>query len=165
MATLQRLARPCRQILKNYARNRVPMNSCRMITTSGKNKDIASTGNESLVEKSQELKDLEEHFGDANPERLKNWVPYGWHLSDRENDTFNMNLVNFAMFTITIVFGAVYIAYEPDTRLREWSAREAFLELDRREKAGLPLVDPYLIPPEQIELPSEEEIGDTEIII
>jgi NADH dehydrogenase (ubiquinone) 1 beta subcomplex subunit 11 len=49
--------------------------------------------------------------------------------------------------------------------LREWSAREAFLELDRREKAGLPLVDPYLIPPEQIELPSEEEIGDTEIII
>jgi hypothetical protein len=52
-----------------------------MITTSGKNKDIASTGNESLVEKSQELKDLEEHFGDANPERLKVFICL--HLSYR----------------------------------------------------------------------------------
>ena len=49
--------------------------------------------------------------------------------------------------------------------LREWSVREAYLELDRREKAGLPLIDPYLVPPDQVELPAEDEIGDADIII
>ncbi|XP_045166587.1 NADH dehydrogenase [ubiquinone] 1 beta subcomplex subunit 11, mitochondrial-like [Mercenaria mercenaria] len=165
MATLQRLARPCRQIFKNYARTRVPIYSCRSISTSDKNKDIASTANEALVEKSQELKDLEAHFGDADPNKLKNWQSYGWDQYDRESDTFNMNLTNFAFFTVVICAGSFLIAYAPDFSLREWAVREAYLEIDRREKAGLPLIDPYLVPPDQIELPSEEEIGDQEIII
>lgn len=71
MATLQRLARPCRQILTSYSRTRIPNYTIRSISTSEKNKDIASTANESLVEKSQELKDLEKHFGDADPSKLK----------------------------------------------------------------------------------------------
>jgi NADH dehydrogenase (ubiquinone) 1 beta subcomplex subunit 11 len=49
--------------------------------------------------------------------------------------------------------------------MRDWATREAYLEIERREKAGLPLIDPYLIPPDQVELPSEDEIGDQEIII
>jgi hypothetical protein len=39
------------------------------------------------------------------------------------------------------------------------------LELARRESAGLPLVDPDYVPVANIKLPSEEEIGDMEIVI
>ncbi|VDL97450.1 unnamed protein product [Schistocephalus solidus] len=48
----------------------------------------------------------------------------------------------------------------------EWARREAFLELERRRLLGLPLVDPNLIPPERVKLPSKEELGpDYKIII
>lgn len=50
-------------------------------------------------------------------------------------------------------------------RMRHWAQREAFLELRRREALGLPAIDANLIDPEKIELPSEEEIGNFEIII
>ena len=52
-------------------------------------------------------------------------------------------------------------------RAVNWAVREAFLEIERREKNGLPLVDPELIPVEKIksQLPSDEELGDTDIII
>ena len=76
MATLQRFARPCRQFLNNYARNRVPMHSFRMISSSDKNKNITPTASDTIVEKSQELKDLEAHFGDADPEKLKVFTFY-----------------------------------------------------------------------------------------
>lgn len=46
-----------------------------------------------------------------------------------------------------------------------WGTREAFLELERREREGLPLVNPNYIDPSQMELPSDEELGDTEIIV
>lgn len=47
----------------------------------------------------------------------------------------------------------------------DWTVREAYLELDRRESLGLPLVDPDFIPREDIVLPTDEEIGDYPIII
>lgn len=47
----------------------------------------------------------------------------------------------------------------------DWIAREARLELHRREKLGLPLIDKNYIDPSKIELPSDEELGDTVIII
>lgn len=50
-------------------------------------------------------------------------------------------------------------------RLRDWAQREAFLDLDRRERRGLPAIDPYFVPPEKVILPSEAEIGDKEIIV
>lgn len=53
----------------------------------------------------------------------------------------------------------------PDYKLRDWSHREAFLELERREREGLPLVDPDYTKIELSSLPSDEEIGDTEIVI
>ena len=49
--------------------------------------------------------------------------------------------------------------------MRDWATREAYLDMHRREQEGLPLIDPYLIPPDQIVLPTEEELGDTEIVI
>jgi len=41
------------------------------------------------------------------------------------------------------------------------------LELARREANGLPLIDPNLVPPEKLlpYLPTDEELGDTEVII
>lgn len=50
-------------------------------------------------------------------------------------------------------------------RLQDWSQREAFLQLDYREKNGLPLIDPELIPVEKLNLPSDEELGDFNIVI
>lgn len=50
-------------------------------------------------------------------------------------------------------------------RFRDWAHREAFLELERRERLGLPLVDPEYAQIDPSDLPSDEEIGDVEIII
>lgn len=47
----------------------------------------------------------------------------------------------------------------------DWNQREAYLELRRREAAGLPLIDSNLVDPSKFSLPSDEELGDMEIII
>lgn len=47
----------------------------------------------------------------------------------------------------------------------DWAQREAYLELERRQKEGLPLVDPDYIKADSIALPSDEELRDAEIII
>jgi NADH dehydrogenase (ubiquinone) 1 beta subcomplex subunit 11 len=49
--------------------------------------------------------------------------------------------------------------------MNDWCHREAHLELSRREKAGIPLVSPDYVPIENIKLPSDEELGDMEIVI
>lgn len=49
--------------------------------------------------------------------------------------------------------------------MKHWIQREAFLELRRREAEGLPLVDRDLVPAHTVELPTDEELGDIEIII
>jgi len=48
-------------------------------------------------------------------------------------------------------------------RFNRWVIREAYLEVHKREAAGLPLVDKNLVDPIKIRLPSEEEIGDTDV--
>jgi NADH dehydrogenase (ubiquinone) 1 beta subcomplex subunit 11 len=63
------------------------------------------------------------------------------------------------------VFGGFVFTYYPDVMLRDWSQREAYLELRRREALGLPRIDRNLIDPSKIVLPSDEELGDTDIII
>jgi len=50
-------------------------------------------------------------------------------------------------------------------RDRSWEKREALLEIARREKLGLPLIDINFIDPNKIHLPSDEELGDFDIII
>lgn len=51
--------------------------------------------------------------------------------------------------------------------MMNWSTREAYLELSRREAAGLPKIDKEFIPLNEmlLQLPSEEELGDDEIYI
>jgi len=50
-------------------------------------------------------------------------------------------------------------------RDRSWEKREALMELARREKLGLPLIDINYIDPSKIYLPSDEELADLDIII
>jgi len=46
-----------------------------------------------------------------------------------------------------------------------WEKREALLEIARRQKLGLPLISENYIDPSKIQLPSDEELGDFDIII
>jgi len=78
--------------------------------------------------------------------------------------TVRNNLMFFGI-TVFIVINSFILTYFPDAHMRDWCHREAFIELARREALGLPLVDKNLVPPENINLPTDEELGDFEIII
>jgi len=95
----------------------------------------------------------------------KNWVSYGFSYESEEDDLNTRNGIMFFSITLTFVGIGFYLAYFPDFRLKSWASREAFIELARREALGLPLIDRNLVPPEKINLPSEEELGDFEIVI
>lgn len=95
----------------------------------------------------------------------KNWVSYGFSYESEEEDLNTRNGIMFFSITLTFVGISFFLAYFPDYRLKSWAQREAFIELARREALGLPLIDRDLVPPEKINLPSEEELGDFEIII
>jgi len=92
-------------------------------------------------------------------------MSFGYSLVDREVDEWSHHLLMFSMLTIVICWGGFFLAYYPDFRDVEWAQREAYLELERREKNGLPLIDENFIDPANFELPSDEELGDFEIII
>ena len=49
--------------------------------------------------------------------------------------------------------------------MKDWAQREAYLELRRREAEGLLPIEPNLISPDKVELPSDEDLGNAEIII
>ncbi|KAJ4437049.1 hypothetical protein ANN_17183 [Periplaneta americana] len=127
----------------------------RSISTSKKNRETASVAD--TVEKSEST----EHVADTK----KNWVSYGFNFKSEQDDKDALHSSFFFSITICIVFGGLLLTYYPDVFLRDWAQREAYLELRRREEQGLPLIDRNLIDPSKFELPSDEELGDTEIII
>ncbi|KAL1501831.1 hypothetical protein ABEB36_007084 [Hypothenemus hampei] len=95
----------------------------------------------------------------------QNWMSYGFEYKSKEDDRRAMHSIMFASISLCLVVGGYIWAYAPNYSLRDWSVREAYLEIRRREASGAPLVDPNLIPPEKIVLPTDEELDDTEIII
>ncbi|XP_046387282.1 NADH dehydrogenase [ubiquinone] 1 beta subcomplex subunit 11, mitochondrial [Ischnura elegans] len=95
----------------------------------------------------------------------KNWMSYGYDMEDEKTDRNAANSSLFFSITVCIVLGGFFFTYQPDYQLRDWSQREAYLQLRHREQNGLPLIDPNYIDPASIELPSDEELGETEIII
>lgn len=125
----------------------------RFISTSPKKSDTATVASTQKTTPTSEI-DTE-----------KNWVSWGWDLKDKQTDVDYMNSTFFFSVTLCIVIGGTFWAYTPDNLLRDWSQREAFLELRRREANGLPLIDPNYVDPAKIQLPTDEELGDTEIII
>jgi len=98
-------------------------------------------------------------------EKEENWISYGYSVVDRDEDEWAHHLIMFATITIAICWGTFFVAYYPDFRDNAWAQREAYLELERRELAGLPLIDANMIDQSKIDLPSEEELGDFDIII
>ncbi|XP_075221043.1 NADH dehydrogenase [ubiquinone] 1 beta subcomplex subunit NP15.6 [Lycorma delicatula] len=131
-------------------RNIFPLKKCyiRPISTSKKNSDATPSVCEGTVSKTTS--------GSSK------WQPYGFGRTEEE-DNIVMHTFFFCGVTLCIVFLSFFVAYAPS--MSEWEQREAFLELRRREKLGLPAIDPNFIDPSTIILPSDEELGDTEIII
>ncbi|KAL5961278.1 hypothetical protein TSMEX_011000, partial [Taenia solium] len=94
------------------------------------------------------------------------WIPYGWNEYDKVDDTCKYKVSTFLLM-VCFTFGLAFqLWYRPRGIEADWARREAFLELERRRKLGLPLVDPNLIPPERVKLPPKEELGpDFKIIL
>ncbi|KAH7974541.1 hypothetical protein HPB49_016507 [Dermacentor silvarum] len=101
-------------------------------------------------------------FADTKP---RYWISYGYSTEDYHEDSDAHHTIMFTGITVVACVCAIAFAYAPDFRDVDWVEREAHLELERREKLGLPLVDPNLIDPSRIVLPSDEELGDFEIIL
>ena len=49
--------------------------------------------------------------------------------------------------------------------LKNWATREAYLLLKEREDAGIFPISKDFLDPEKVNLPSDEELGDIEILI
>jgi len=130
------------------------------ISTSKKSRDTTIVADQNVPTVPKTLEDF------ANPKiNKKNYQSFGFIEDDPDMD---INIRNYVMFfTITVMFvGCGFImCYFPDVRIRDWTQREAYIELARREALGLPIVDPDLVPLDAIILPTDEELGDYDIII
>ncbi|KXJ69952.1 NADH dehydrogenase [ubiquinone] 1 beta subcomplex subunit 11, mitochondrial [Aedes albopictus] len=143
-----------RNLLQQSVRN------ARLISSSQKNRDAATID----VSKKAAAKPAEPAAA-AAASTNKNWVSYGFDYKSETEDRNSMHSSFFFTVTLCLVFGTFYWAYLPDPQLQDWSQREAYLELRRREAAGLEPISKDFIDPAQIVLPSDEELGDTEIVI
>ncbi|CAF0941525.1 unnamed protein product [Brachionus calyciflorus] len=92
-------------------------------------------------------------------------IYYGFDANDEAKDKASAHFYTFICFFGFFFVPGVLLYYYPDYKTNDWCYREAHLELARREKAGLPLVDSDYVPSDKIKLPSEEEIGDMKIIL
>ncbi|XP_078042621.1 NADH dehydrogenase [ubiquinone] 1 beta subcomplex subunit NP15.6 [Augochlora pura] len=103
----------------------------------------------------------------ANPEVSvkKTWVSYGFSYENEHDDKIILHMTMFVSVSLCLVGGAFVLAYLPDPRLQDWAQREAYLQIRYREEHGLPLLDPNIVDPSKVTLPTDEELGNTEIII
>ncbi|CAL8093246.1 unnamed protein product [Calicophoron daubneyi] len=99
-------------------------------------------------------------------ELTKDWTCTGFHDTNKYEDVYRYNLLMFMVISFFSCGLFLYMWYLPNRGFTEWARREAFLELERRRRDGLPLVDPDLVPRSRVKLPTEEELGsDFKIII
>lgn len=95
----------------------------------------------------------------------KNWVSYGFDFRDEATDRSAMKASYFFSITLCLVWGTFVWSYLPDPQMRNWSQREAHLTLRAREQAGQEPISRDYLNPDQIVLPSEEDLEGVEIII
>merc|ERR1711862_215428 len=97
-------------------------------------------------------------------ELSKGWESTGMYPHDRERDgvAFHMLTASFAILFVGFLWA---YRYAPDLNRRHWSAREAYLVLHEREAANMELIPRDYVDPDKIELPTDEELEDTRIII
>ncbi|CAL8138796.1 unnamed protein product [Orchesella dallaii] len=150
-ARLSRLSSPG---LRNMIQAQQP---AAFISTSKKNRDTTTVAGTVQDTQPRTVEDF------ANPKNT--WQSYGFDHLDPEMDINRRNFMLFFTITVTFVLGGFCIAYAPDIRMKDWNQREAYLELARREALGLPPIDPNLVPVDQVELPTEEELGDFDVVI
>uniref|UniRef100_A0A1B6FHV7 NADH dehydrogenase [ubiquinone] 1 beta subcomplex subunit 11, mitochondrial n=1 Tax=Cuerna arida TaxID=1464854 RepID=A0A1B6FHV7_9HEMI len=135
------------------------LSNVRAISTSNKKNDTTTTVEPTAVQ-AEENKTV----GLAPPKK-KFFYDYGFSGKTEEEEHNRMHAMFFAYITVGFVFSGFYIYYKPSSNMHDWALREAYLELRRREQLGLPLIDPNYVDPSTVYLPSDEELGDTEIII
>lgn len=95
----------------------------------------------------------------------RKWVSYGFSDVEEAEDVHSLHQTMFVTVTICFVLGFTVMCYLPDVKGHDWAQREAYLQLRYKEEHGLPLIDPNVIDPSRIKLPSDEELGDKDIII
>jgi len=145
---------------RNWKHQSVRATFARSITTSKKNEETA-TINEKIPSQSVSNADAEAIVTASK----KKWASYGFSSKDKEEDVASSHMITFVSITLVFVGGYILYTYGPDRTLRDWAQREAYLTLRQREAAGLPLINKDYVDVASISLPSEEELGDTEIII
>lgn len=141
-----------RTLIGNQSRN-----GFRAISTSQKNKDSVAVS----ASKTKDCAEPEIDFTDTT----KHWVSYGFDHKNKSTDRVTTNMSMFLSITMCLVVGTFIWSYLPDPMLRDWAQREAYLVLRQREAAGLEPISRDYIDPSTITLPSDEELGQTEIII
>lgn len=129
----------------------------RLISTSQKNRETATV--------SPSVAEVSSKADTKTVVKNKNWVSYGFHFQDEAHDRSATKSTFFFSVTLCLVWGTFIWSYLPDPQLRDWAQREGYLVLRQREAAGVDLISPNYIDPSAIELPSDEELGTTEIII
>lgn len=134
-----------RNLISNAARN------SRLISTSQKNRETATAATKAET-KSSIVTD-------------KNWVSYGFEFKNEADDRSSMKASFFFSVTLCLVWGTFVWSYLPDTQLRDWAQREGYLELRRREAAGIEPINKDYVDVNTIQLPTDEDLGNTEIII
>jgi len=92
------------------------------------------------------------------------WRGFGFWPHDRFRDKVTGHIAFFAVCATFVIPVWVY-NYLPDYSLKNWAQREAFLLLKEREDAGIFPISKDFLDPEKVNLPSDEELGDIEILI
>lgn len=133
------------------------MTSVRFISTSNKKDDTTTIIGPTTTTKSEETTPV--------AKKVKFFSDYGFGGETEKEEKVYMHFSFFIYISLGLVIPIFYFAYRPKFYNSDWALREAFLELRRREQLGLPLVDPNYVDPSTVYLPSDEELGDTEIII
>lgn len=125
----------------------------RTVSTSTKNRETISVNSE--VKSENEVK----------PVNTSHWQTYGFDEVNETQDYFWAHTISFGLVFMMLATPCFIFTYYPDALNNDWSHREAYIELRRREVLGLPLVDPNYVDPETISLPPDETLGDDDIII
>lgn len=125
----------------------------RFISTSPKNRETATIAPSAAKEETKvEVKS-------------KNWVSYGFSYKDKKEDRDAVRSSFFFSVTLCLVWGTFVWSYLPDPQMRDWAQRQGYLTLRQREAAGIEPISRDFIDPSLITLPSDDELGDAEIII
>lgn len=137
-----------RNLISNAVRN------SRLISTSQKNRETATAAVSPSKTETQ-----------SSVATDKNWVSYGFEFKDQAADRSSMKGSFFFSVTLCLVWGTFVWSYLPDTQMRDWAQREGYLELRRREAAGVEPINKEYVDVSSIQLPEDSDLGNTEIII